>query len=163
MNPNEELTKDQIVNLGVKNLLTKNTNERNEAIGKNEYLNRQLQTEKNSKNEQYFQLMGRIVKYEPSAFDEILPYAFENGCFWECESKELDIYSEIKNYTTKTTNKTYKAHFTIYKKFIQKCKTENEAPISYKGYFLMKNYQDKFELDKTKEEYKTLQDFIKIK
>ena len=76
---------------------------------------------------------------------------------------DLGEYSVIKDYTTKTTKKTYKAHFTIYDRFIKKCDTENEAPISYKGYFLMKNYPDKFEVDRTKTEYKTITDFFQIK
>ena len=158
----EELTETKVVMGGAMNLLHTNTFERNCAENEARGLKHQLQKEQNSKNDQYFTLMGRIVKYEPTAFDEILPYALENGCFWECDSKELGEYSKIDNYTT-TTGKTYKAHFTIYGRFLQKCKKDDEAPISYKGYFLMKNYPDKFEVDRTKTEYKTIKDFIKIK
>jgi len=159
----EELEKTQVVMGGTMNLLAKNTQQRNNAQADASYLNSQLTSAKKDKNVLYFELMGRIVKYEPTAFDEVLPYALENGCFWECDSKDLGEYSVIGDYTTKTTKKTYKAHFTIYNRFLTKCETENDAPISYKGYFLMKNYPDKFEVDRTKTEYKTIQDFIKIK
>jgi len=159
----EELEKTQKVMGGAMNLLATNTQQRNNAQADASYLDRQLTRTKNAKHDQYFTLMGRIVKYEPTALDEVLPYALENGCFWECESKEMGEYSVIADYTTKTTKKTYKAHHTIYNTFLKKCDTENDAPISYKGYFLMKNYPDKFEVDRTKTEYKTITDFFKIK
>jgi hypothetical protein len=165
-NTNEEepkvITPAHLTNC-VKGLLAKNTAERNGAEQHNAYLDKKLQTTKNDKTDQFFQLMGRIVKYEPSAFDEIIPYALENGCFWDCDSKDLGIYSVISDYTTKTTKKTYKAHFTIYGRFIEKCKKDGEPPISYKGYFLMKNYPDKFEINKTNKTYATMKDFIQIK
>ena len=159
----EELEKTQVVMGGAMNLLATNTQQRNNAQADASHLDRALKTAKRDTNSLYFELMGRIVKYEPTAFDEVLPYAFENGCFWECDSKELGEYSKIDDYTTKTTKKTYKAHFSIYNTFLKKCETEDDAPISYPGYFLMKNYQDKFEVDRTKTEYKTLKDFFKIK
>jgi hypothetical protein len=159
----EELEKTQVVMGGTMNLLAKNTEQRNNAQADASYLNKQLTSANNAKHSQFFTLMGRLVKYEPSAFDEVLPYALENGCFWECDSKELGVYSVIGDYTTKTTKKTYKAHFTIYNRFLTKCEKEDEAPISYRGYFLMQNYPDKFEVDRTKTEYKTIKDFIKIK
>ena len=159
----EELENTQKVMGGAMNLLATNTAQRNNAQADASYLNRELQSTKKDKNALYFELMGRIVKYEEKAFDEVLPYALENGCFWECDSKELNEYSKIGDYTTKTTKKTYKAHFTIYDRFIKKCEKDDELPISYKGYFLMKNYPEMFEVVKGKEKYETITDFFQIK
>ena len=159
----EELANTQIVLGGGLNLLATNTQQRNNALADASYLNSQLTSTKNAKHDQYFTLMGRIVKYEPTALDEVLPYALENGCFWECDSKELNEYSVIADYTTKTTKKTYKAHFTIYNRFLKKCEKDDELPISYKGYFLMKNYPEMFEVVKGKEKYETITDFFQIK
>jgi hypothetical protein len=69
----------------------------------------------------------------------------------------------IGDYTTAKTKKTYKAHFTIYNRFIKKCEKDDELPISYKGYFLMKNYPEMFEVVKDKEKYETITDFFQIK
>lgn len=161
----EELTNTQVVLGGGLNLLANNTAERNVAEANLASTERKLQENKNKMTEMYYKMLGRLVPFEDKnkLFEEALNYAFEESCFYSCDSKELDIYSKIADYTTKTTKTTYKAHFTIYGKFIQKCKTPDEAPISYKGYFLMKNYKEFFEPDFSKEKYEKMTDFIKIK
>jgi len=161
----EELTNTQVVLGGGLNLLANNTAERNIAEANLASTERKLQENKNKMTEMYYKMLGRLVPFEDKnkLFEEALNYAFEESCFYSCDSKDLDIYSKIADYTTKTTKTTYKAHFTIYGKFIQKCKTPDEAPISYKGYFLMKNYKDFFEPDFSKEKYEKMTDFIKIK
>jgi len=161
----EELTNTQVVLGGGLNLLANNTAERNTAQANLASTERKLQENKNKMTEMYYKMLGRLVPFEDKnkLFEEALNYAFEESCFYSCDSKELDIYSKIADYATKTTKTTYKAHFTIYGKFIQKCKTPDEAPISYKGYFLMKNYKDFFEPDFSKEKYEKMTDFIKIK
>jgi len=161
----EELTNTQVVLGGGLNLLANNTAERNTAQANLASTERKLQENKNKMTEMYYKMLGRLIPFEDKnkLFEEALTYAFEESCFYSCDSKDLDIYSQIADYTTKTTKQTYKAHFTIYGKFIQKCKTPDEKPISYKGYFLMKNYKDFFEPDFSKEKYEKMTDFIKIK
>jgi hypothetical protein len=160
----QTLSASQIKSFGIQGLLGNVADQRNGALADLNGAKMRLQQLKQTKDEQYFQLMGRLVKYEPDkVFDEVLSYAFVTGMFYHTQSHLLGVMSEIYDYTTKTTNKTYKAHFTIYGNFLKKCATDDELPISYTGRFLMSNYKDRFVVDKTKSEYKKMEDFIKIK
>jgi hypothetical protein len=94
--------------------------------------------------EGHFATLGRLVKYEGlPIIEEALDYAKQAGLFCECESKYLDVYSAIEEYTTKS-GKVKKAHFTRYGKFIKSAK-ENDKPVNYKGYFLYREFSEKLE------------------
>jgi hypothetical protein len=148
---------------GIKNLLKENTAERNHANALNDTLTRNNNKLKNEKDHQYYEMAGRLVKYEAAQiFSEVIPYAINNGLFYSCDSELLGVKTEIKEYTNKQ-GKTHYAHYTIYGTYLEKCSQNNDTPKNYKGNFLMKNYADKFEVDTTKSEYKTKYDFIKIK
>jgi len=163
-NETPTLSASQIKSFGIQGLLGTNTGERNTALADLNGAKLRLQQLKTKKDDQYFELLGRLVKYEPEkVFDEVLQYVFDQGMFYHTQSDLLGEMSHIYDYTTKTTNKTYKAHFTIYGNFLKKCATEDEKPISYMGRFLMNNYKDYFVVDKTKSEYKKMEDFVKIK
>jgi hypothetical protein len=158
-------TPDQIKAFAIQGLLANNTNQRNGALMDLNTSKHRLQLMKGDKDKQYFELMGRLVKYEPDqVYSEVLPYAIECGAFYKCESHLLGVMSHIGDYTTADGKKTYKAHFTTYGHFLRKVKDETDLePISYTGNFLIKSYQDFFVVDRTRTEYKTLEDFIKIK
>jgi hypothetical protein len=160
----QTLSPSQIKSFGIQGLLGNVAVERNCALADLNSAKFRLQKVKQTKDEQYFELLGRLVKYEPDkVFDEVLQYAFDQGIFFHTQSHLLGVMSEIGDYTTATTKKTYKAHFTIYGNFLKKLATDDEQPISYTGRFLMNNYKDYFVVDKTKSEYKKMEDFIKIK
>ena len=151
----EEETTETPVPIGaVMAKLKDNTRERNDAYDNN----KMLKNKNNSLMAIQFQTFGRLVKYEPSVFNEVLEYAEANSAMVHIDSHLIGEYSVIGDYTTKA-GKTFKAHFTKYGGYIRKC-TEGEKPISYKGYFPYKTYKNKFVINRSRETYSTLEDFL---
>lgn len=135
--------------------LKENTRDRNDANANNNYLNR-----KNSLlMDTQFKTFGRLVKYEPSVFEEVLEYAEANDAMLYCESSFVGEFSVIGNYTNKK-GKVFKTHYTKYGKFLRKCERDDEPPISYKGYFPYKEYKHLFQINTTNTKYECLVDFL---
>jgi len=119
-------------------LLHKHTEQRNNAEISLHYAKIQIRESK----EGHIATLGRIVKYEGlPIIEEALEYAKCAGLFIPCNSKFVDTKTTVGDYTTKA-GKTYKAHFTGNKKFLEKCKEGDEEPKYYDGYFLYKTYAD---------------------
>jgi len=113
-------------------LLHKNTEQRDMAHTELHYAKIKLRESK----EGHIATLGRIVKYEGQPIiNEALDYARKNGVFINCNSKYVGFKTIVKDYTTKS-KKTYKAHFTHYDKFLEKCGAEDTEPKDYTGYFL---------------------------
>jgi len=142
------------------NLLSTNTDQRNMALAELNGARQLLQKAKQAKHDLAFELYGRLIKYEPDVFEEVKNYVMNNDVFYATSSDKLNIYSKIDNYTTANGKKTFKAHYTIYGHYLKKCETEDEAPISYNGRFLMKKYIDLFIFNKWATEYKKVEDFF---
>ena len=136
--------------------LKQNTEQRNDANADNKY----LQRKNASLMDTQFKTFGRLVKYEPSVFQEVLAYAEANGAMLNCESSFVGEFSTIGNYTTKK-GKTFKAHFTKYGTYIRKCESDDEQPISYKGYFPYTKYKKVLQINTTNTKYECLADFLK--
>jgi hypothetical protein len=134
----EQITQTPVPIGVVCGLLHKNTQQRNNAQVSLHYANIQIRESK----EGHIATLGRIVKYEGlPIIEEALQYAKNAGIFVPCNSKFVDTKTTVGDYTTKA-GKTYKAHFTGNKKFLEKCKEGDEEPKYYNGYFLYKTYAD---------------------
>jgi hypothetical protein len=76
-----------------------------------------------------------------------------------CESSDLGIFSIIAPYTNKE-GRTYPAHYTINNHYIRYVKNaDKNQPISYLGWFRIKEYKDKLEF-KMNPDAKHLYEFI---
>ena len=136
--------------------LKDNTAQRNNAYERNDFLNRKNA----SLMDTQFKTFGRLVKYEPSVFQEVLAYAEKNNAMLNCESSFVGEFSTIGDYTTKK-GKTFKAHFTKYGGYLRKCESDDETPISYKGYFPYTKYKKVLQINTTNTKYECLADFLK--
>jgi len=140
-NTNATETDPRIVLGGVKNLLAKNTAERNDLSSSLYHTEAKL---RNSKEAHIFTL-GRLAKYEDGIVEEALQFAKEAGMFISCDSSKIGVKSYIKDYKTKA-GKVFKAHFTIYDSYLGKCsdKEWGDEPKDYNGNFLYKTYETQF-------------------
>lgn len=109
-----------------------------------------------------FQTFGRLAKFDPSVFQEVLEYAEKNHAMIHIDSRLIGEYSRIGEYTNKK-KQTSKAHFTKHGRYLQKCEHDSEKPIAYTGWFPYREYSHFFVLDTTKSEYNSLEDFLRIK
>lgn len=135
--------------------LKSNTRERNDANQANQYLNNRI----NRLFAKQFETYGRLVKYDPSVFDEVLQYAEENSVMMKIDSHIVGEYSVIDDYTTKA-GKTFKAHFTINGNYIRKVEAGETKPVSYSGYFPYKKYKHLFTVHRTRKNYTCFEDFL---
>jgi hypothetical protein len=132
---------NKIVPLGaVMGLLGNNTAQRNNAEG----LLKQTQNKVRNQQALHIKTLGRLYQHQGvEIINEVLEYAKQEGIFIPCDSEKIGILSVIQDYTNKQ-KKTFKAHFTIYGKYIDKVDKNNLVPKSYKGYFLYKKYEEQF-------------------
>jgi len=140
-NTNNNETDPKIVLGGVKNLLAKNTAERNDLSWELHYKDIKLR----ASNEGHIATLGRLAKYEDGIVEEALQFAKTAGMFISCDSSKIGVKSYIKDYKTKA-GKVFKAHFTIYDSYLGKCsdKEWGDEPKSYIGNFLYKTYETEF-------------------
>jgi hypothetical protein len=68
------------------------------------------------------------------------------GLWRNVQSSSVGVFTTIKDYTNKA-GKTFKAHFSENGYFLEKCKTENEAPKSYEGNFQITKESFRFQLN----------------
>ena len=68
------------------------------------------------------------------------------GLWCKVQSSSVGVLSTIGDYTNKA-GKTFKAHFTQNGYFLEKCKTENEAPKSYEGNFPITKESFRYQLN----------------
>jgi hypothetical protein len=134
--------------------LKTNTEQRNTANQTNQYLNTRI----NNLMKTQFETFGRLVKYDPSIFEEVIQYAENNSAMLYIESSTIGMYSVIGDYTTKS-GKTFKAHFTANGHYIKKAE-KGDAPISYKGYFSYKKFKHLFKINRNNTQYKCFEDFV---
>jgi hypothetical protein len=137
--------------------LKEKTSQRNDAIQRNDILSKK----NSSLMDIQFETFGRLVKYEPSVFEEVFDYAEKNNAMMKIESSLIGEYSTIGDYKTKS-GKVFKAHFTKYGHYYRKCSSPDETPISYKGYFPFKKYKELMRINKTRGSYTCLEDFIEF-
>lgn len=137
--------------------LSANTSERNKAVMDNKFLEGKARRLMDTQ----FKTYGRLVKYEPSVFEEVWKYAEDNSLMFKINSELIGEFSVIGDYTTKKKT-TFKAHFTRYGKYLRKCEV-GEQPISYEGYFPFSTFKSKLRLNKTNSKYECFEDFIEPK
>lgn len=134
--------------------LKENTSQRNDANATNHYLSNRLQSLMNTQ----FKTFGRLVKYDPSVFEEVIKYAEDNNVMIHIDSHIIGKYSVMGEYTTKAGKK-FIAHYTINGHYIRKAE-KDENPISYKGYFPYNKFKHLFKINTTNTEYNCFEDFI---
>jgi len=138
-----------------------NTYQRNEAEYQLQYANIKIRESK----EGHVATLGRLFKYEGQPIiDEALEYASTAGMFITCDSKYVGVKTRVGDYTTKA-GKVFKAHFTIYNSFLEKCKNPDEEPKDYKGHFLYKTYAEQLEKyrNHSVQSFITLEDLFNFK
>lgn len=135
--------------------LAKNTKERNYAESQ---VVRQKQTI-NMLMDKQFETFGRLVRYDPSVFDEVLEYAETHSAMIYCDSSFVDEVSKISWYENKKGIR-FKAHYTINGRFLRKLTSDDEEPITYQGYFPFTTYKHLFKPNRGNTQYKCLMDFI---
>jgi len=142
----------------VMSLLKNNTTQRDIKSGQLDSANNKIRCFKS----QHVETLGRLFKYEGVAIiDEAYEYAKTNGMFVATESVNVGELSVIGVYENKSGKKS-PAHFTKYGRFIEMAKEGNTTPKSYKGYFLMKDYDEKLKplLNYTITEFSKIEDLF---
>lgn len=116
-----------------------NTSERNRAWNDIKFLKANI----SKKREEHIKMLDRLHKYE-NVEEEFFKYIESEDMMIKCESSRIGVFSKIDKHITK--NSEYLAHFTIYDTVLKKCKTDDEKPISYTGYFKYKHYKKQFDI-----------------
>lgn len=138
-----------------------NTYQRNDALHKLQYANIKIRESK----EGHVATLGRLYKYEGQPIiEEVLEYAKTAGMFITCDSKFVGVKTRVGDYTTKA-GKVFKAHFSIYNNYLEKCKTPDEEPKNYKGNFLYQTYAEHLEqhLNQSVQSFNKIEDLFDFK
>ena len=142
----------------VMSLLSNNTQQRNINKMQLDSANNKIRCYK----EQHLETLGRLFKYEGTTIiDEAYEYAKSSGMFVATDSVNVGELSTISEYENKSGKKS-PAHFTKYGRFIEMAKEGNTTPKSYKGYFLIKDYDEKLKplLNYNITEFKKIEDLF---
>jgi hypothetical protein len=145
--------------------MTTNTNTEQTIIGLKTQINRQvgLKHYAENKTEEMNELFAHSIS-EMCTMDidtEIIEnliwkYVKIHNLWWKGESKKLNIYSTIKDYTNKKGH-TFKAHYTQNGNYLCKVDVKKPEPISYEGYFPIT--REHFDFDNYKKEGKWILSF----
>jgi hypothetical protein len=144
---------DEIPKGAVMAICATNTKQRNDAYDSIKMLNANI----SKKREQHIDMLDRLQKYE-DVEEEFYSYLEKENMMINCDSQKIGVYSKIYTYTTKK-GISFQAHYTIHGHFLERCKKDDEKPISYTGWFEYKKYIDMFKKlmrEKKGKSYKSL-------